>query len=128
MNIKEITGGCQEGLVKAGEAIKDAALWAGRMIKTGFTKFAEAITKLWNISSPILKEVAIKTLTFLRSAPGFAMLGGLLGTALGVTAETLSEDKKYLAVILRIAAAVAFVGMGIAIGVGIVTGFNAPLV
>lgn len=126
MSIPVVKGGFTEGLAKAGEAIKNAALWAGRMIKTGFVKLGEAIKTLWNNALPFLKDAAIKVGTFLKTAPGLALMGGLLGTVLGVTAETVN-DKKYVAIALRIAAAAAFVGTGIAIGVGITKGFTAPL-
>ena len=126
MSIPIVKGGFTEGLAKVGETIKNAALWAGRMIKTGFVKLAEAIKTLWNNALPFLKDAAVKVATFLKTAPGLALLGGLLGTVLGVTAETVN-DKKHVAIALRIAAAAAFVGTGIAIGVGITNGFSTPL-
>jgi hypothetical protein len=122
MEVPVVKGGIAEGLQSFGETLKNTAIWLGHTIQKGFIALKEAIQNAWAISMPHLKNGAFKTLEFLRTPAGFALLGGVIGTVLGVAAEAVNE-KKSVAIALRVAAAAAYIGMGIAIGVGIFHGF-----
>lgn len=122
-----VKGSVSEGFSNFIEAVKNGVFWLGRVIKEGCIKLGEAIKAAWDSAYPYLKDAALKTFEFLKTPAGFSVLGGLIGIALGVSAEAVNE-KKHVAIALRVAAAAAFVGAGIAIGIGITYGFLTPVV
>lgn len=109
------------------QAFKNAVAWTGRMVKVGFEKLGEAIKYVWNNSLPFLKNVFTQVANFLRTAPGIGLISGVLGTAFLATAEGV-KDQKWVAIGLRVAAAAAFIGTGVAIGLGFAAGWTTRLI
>ncbi len=126
MNISEITSGVSSGVAKAGETIKNAAIWTGRQIAAGFSKLGELIKSAWNAAFPFIKTAATKTLDFLRTAPGMGIIGITAGAVLTYTACEL-KNNKMVATAFHICAITCFVGAGVAIGLGVANGFTTPL-
>lgn len=112
---------------EAGFALEPAAPTLGQQIKDGFIKFLESVKQIWLKYLPDIQQAVYKAGMFFRAPAGFALAGGLAGMTLAIIAEVVS-DNKYVAIALRIAAIVSFVGMGIAIGIGISQGFLVPIV
>lgn len=127
MELAAIKASFASGASKAAEAIKNAAVWAGRMIKTGFDKLVDVVKLCWDKAVPFVKDLFSRLGQFLRTAPGIALVGGVAGTVLGVAAESI-ENNRWTAIALRVGAAACFVGTGVAIGVGLSTGFNVPVI
>lgn len=134
MTIGSIQSGISEAAAKVFTPIKNAAAWAGHQITKGFDKFSELIKTAWNTVFPFLKNLAIRTTDFLKTAPRMGLVLGasslVLGAsslALGYAAHTYHE-KKWVSASLQAASIVTAIGTGIILGYGYAIGFRAPLI
>lgn len=127
MNITPIQKGIGETASSAFEAVKNAFSWLGRQISVGFTKFADAMKSAWSTAYPFIKDLAIRTADFLRTAPGIGLVLGATSLVLGYTAQSMS-DKKWVAAALQVTAILTAVGAGAVVGYGYATGLNNPLI
>lgn len=127
MNITPIQKGIGEAASTAFEAVKNAFSWLGHQISVGFDKFAEVMKAAWNSAYPFIKDLAIRTVDFLRTAPGIGLVLGVTSLALGYTAQSMS-DKKWIALSLQVSAIAAAVGAGLVVGYGYATGLTNPLI
>jgi hypothetical protein len=126
MNIAPIQKGIGSSATRVAESIRDAANWAGRQIVNGFQKFAELMKSAWNTVYPFLKEVAVQTTSFLRTGPGVALMAGVAGSFLAYSSVQM-KDQKWIALALQVSAYAAFIGAGVALGLGLSKGLSAPL-
>lgn len=111
MDIGEVMDGIVSTFSEAAEGIKDATLWAGRMIESGFDKLVEIIKLCWDKSLPFLKDAFLQAAKFLKSTPGLAVLAGLAGLAgFGLLLGAEFTDKKWEAVAMRITGVVCIAG------------------
>lgn len=127
MSIGKIQGGIGETATKVFESVKDAAIWAGHQITKGFNKFVELVKAAWNVVFPFLKDVAIRTTDFLRTAPGIGLVLGATSMVLGYNAIQ-NHDKKWLSLALQVATVATAIGTGAVLGYGYATGLNTPLI
>lgn len=127
MTIGSIQSGISEAAAKVFTPIKNAAAWAGHQITKGFEKFSELIKTAWNTVFPFLKNLAIRTTDFLKTAPGMGLVLGASSLALGYAAHT-NHEKKWVSASLQAASIVTAIGTGIILGYSYGIGFHAPLI
>ncbi len=127
MNITAIQSGIGEAASKVFGSLKDAAIWSGHQISKGFDKFAELMKSAWNAAFPFLKDLAIRTADFLKTAPGMGLVLGVTSLVLGYTAHSMS-DKKWISLALQVSSITLALGAGAVLGYGYATGLTTPLI
>ena len=127
MNIGSIQGGIGETATKVFESIKDTAVWTGHQITKGFDKFVELMKSAWNAAFPFIKDLAVRTADFLKTAPGIGLVLGVSSMVLGYSAISM-KDNKLASLALQVASIATAVGAGAVLGYGYVTGMNSPLI
>lgn len=137
MTIGSIQSGISEAAAKVFTPIKNAAAWAGHQITKGFDKFSELIKTAWNTVFPFLKNLAIRTTDFLKTAPRMGLVLGASSLVLGASSLALgyaahaahtNHEKKWVSASLQAASIVTAIGTGIILGYGYAIGFHAPLI
>lgn len=127
MNLTPIEKGIGETASTAFEAVKNSFSWLGRQISVGFTKFADVMKSAWNAAYPFIKDLAVRTADFLRTAPGIGLILGATSLVLAYTAQSMN-DQKYVAAALQVTAILTAVGAGAVLGYGYATGLSTPLI
>jgi len=113
------------------DSVKNAVLWAGRMIQTGFTKLGSLIQSAWDKTIPFLKSTASSVGAFFRTGPGIATIGFTAAIALWATSNSnclRGEDLALARIALRVAALACFVGAGVGIGLAISKGAGTAVI
>lgn len=84
MSIQSIKTTIVKAAVTTGQAVKSAAVWLGRTIKSGFNNYLiPAIKKIWSYIAPLLRAV----FSFLRTGFGLGAVVALGGLILHEVAE-----------------------------------------
>ncbi len=91
------------------------------------SNLTNSVSAAWDAAKPHLKEAAVKTASFLRTAPGLSLIAFLGGAVLAVSAQQLHSNR-VVNLIMQICAYTLFAAAGVALGVGLVYGFSAPLI
>ena len=127
MNIAPIQKGIGETATKVFESVKSAASWLGHQITKGFDKFVEMMKAAWSTAYPLIKDFAIRTVDFLRTAPGLGLVLGVSSLALALAADSKC-DNKWASRALQVSSIALAIGAGAFVGFGYATGLNNPLI
>lgn len=112
----------------AGTAVKNAALWTGRMIKAGSVKFYTGVIKrCWEKAVPFIKNTAQQVWSKLNTPAGAAGSLFVLGTVFFASAQFANKNR-VASISLNALACASFAGAAGALVLGITTGMSRAII